>query len=736
MRLIIGFFLLLLCFSCQSNQEQEAETEEFILQDNFQIEIVAKEPLLDSPVAMTFDQHGNIWVVEMTGYMRDIDGTDEDFPDGRIVILKDIDGNGQMDTREIFLDSLIAPRALALVYNGLLYTDSTSLWWTSIENNRPGEKVLVDSLYVIGGNIEHQSNGLLYNLDNWIYSAKSNARYRRIDGKWQKEASTSRGQWGITNDDEGRLYYNDNSNPLMGDYIQPNQLIANPYYKSKYGYNQQITEDRQVFPLQPTAVNRGYMEGVLDENQKLRYFTSACGPVLYRGGQFGDSFYGNAFVCGPEANLIKRYVMKEEKGRVEGLSAYSDTEFLLSKNEAFRPVNLYNGPDGALYIVDMRKGIIQHRAYMTSYLREQILGKGLDTITGIGRIYRVIGLQNEAYPPTSLSSTPSIELVNLLQHPNAYIREKAQQGLIFNDHKELKAELKQVALASSYPFGQIHALWTLEGLELLSYDLLLQVGKESNDASVMSQILKLSILFPDQEEALRPVFERAISMNNTKVDLQLCYLLGQHMNKESKGWWLQLAEKYPNDALFSEALISGVAGKEREYLNLLPKSENKDSLTSFIQKTIYNQEKNAIQAPTLKKVTFEDGRTRGANLYDQYCASCHGLDGTGNEFLAPPLVESEYLSGPSKRLVLLLLHGLQGPVTVNGKRYEMNLVMPGLKNTPALGDEEIRDLLVFIQNSFASTGADISVEEIGEHRAATENREEMYTEEELLNIEY
>lgn len=735
MRVLTGCLLAFLSFSCQPNQEGKIDTDEFILQDGFQIELVAAEPLLDTPVAMTFDNQGRIWVVEMTGYMRDIDGSDENYPDGRIVILEDKNGDGEMDDRHIFLDGLIAPRALALVYNGLLYTESTNLWWTSINNDQAGEKVLVDSLYVIGGNIEHQPNGLLYHLDNWIYSAKSNARYRRVEGKWLKEVTSFRGQWGIANDNQGRLFYNDNSNPLMGDYLPPNQLIDNPYYKAKYGLAQQISRDRRVFPLQPTAVNRGYQEGVLDENQKLRYFTSACGPVIYRGDQYGASYDGNAFVCGPEANLVKRYMLREDQGRVVAQPAYANTEFLLSKDETFRPVNLYNGPDGGLYVLDMRKGIIQHRAYMTSYLREQILGKGLDSISGKGRIYQVFSGERKIASKQLLANTTLPQFIKLLQHPNAFFREKAQQNLVFENQKEIGPELEQIALDTKYPLGQIHALWTLEGLNILSLDLLSQVLDQNNDPTVISQVMQLTSLFLDQEKRLLPLYEKAMTLESPKIDLQLCHLLGQVSHKKAQEWWLQLAERHQNNPLFCEALVSGIAGKEKQYLSILPKSAGQDSLSSFIKNTIKNIEQNAYQAPKLQTKTYKDGRTRGANLYNHYCAACHNVDGTGNEFLAPPLVDSEYLTGPSKRLVLLLLHGLQGPVTVKGKRYEMNLVMPGLKNNPALGDDEIKDLLVFIQNAFASTSADINVEEISALREETADREEMYTEEELLNIE-
>ncbi|MEL6988957.1 MAG: dehydrogenase, partial [Bacteroidota bacterium] len=159
------YFVLLfvLCFSSCKQTIPESNTDEFIIRDGFEIEIIAEAPLIQAPVAMTEDEKGRWWVVEMTGYMRDIDGNGEDIADGRIVILEDTDGDQRMDNRIVFADQLLNPRAIALVYGGALYTSGTSLYWSEIINDKAKDTILVDSLYVVGGNIEHQPNGLYYN---------------------------------------------------------------------------------------------------------------------------------------------------------------------------------------------------------------------------------------------------------------------------------------------------------------------------------------------------------------------------------------------------------------------------------------------------------------------------------------------------------------------------------------------------------------------------------------------
>ena len=720
--------------SCKKDAVPNSSIPEFILQEGFDIKLIAAEPLLNSPMAMQFDQKGRIWVVEMPGYMRDIDGSDEDFPDGKIVILSDESDDGQMDKRIVFLDSLVAPRTLLFANNGLLYTDGTKLIWTSIENDEPSGQTLVDSLYVIGGNIEHQSNGLLYHLDNWIYSSKSNARYRFKDGQWVKEATTFRGQWGITHDDVGRLYANENSVALLADFIMPNVLIENPYQKIENSLQIKIQKSRRIYPIQATAVNRGYEENVLDGEGKVRKLTSACGPWIYLGDQFPEEFYGNAFVCAPEANLIKRYLIDYEKINLPSRQAYNEDEFLISTEETFRPVNLYIGLDGALYIVDLRKGVIQHRAYMTSYLREKILKKGLEKTTGIGRIYKVYFKENSIEGLADHSDFNAMDYLRLLSHNNGAIRMLAQKEIVYSKDISLRDDLIKIALNNENQHGQIHSMWALEGLGLINNSLLVQLSQNTDKSPIISQILRLASLDIENWEAIAPIIEKAITLGDKNSDLYLCHILGKFKNEESEKYWIQLADKYSNDPIFCEALISGISNREDYFLKNIDKLKN-DSIYSMLSKTISYKKNDDIKAPQLYTKTFLDDRTAGFKIYNQYCVSCHGFDGKGVNNLAPPLYPSDYVTGPPEKMILIALQGLKGPVTVNGKKYDMNLVMPGIKNNPDLTDQKIADLIIFIRNSFASEELGfpkpINPKMVEKIRASLGDSEEMFTEESL-----
>src|SRR5687768_3667922 len=340
------------------------------LEEGFAVKLVAAEPLITAPVAIMFDKNGRIWVVQMNEYMPDTAGTGEDKPTGKVVILSDKNGDGLMDEQKVFLDSLVMPRAICLIEDGILVAEPPKLWYYKIENDKPVKKTLVDASYAEGGNVEHQPNGLLRALDNWIYNAKSAKRYRKKGDKWLIEKTHFRGQWGISQDDYGRLFYNNNSENLLGDEFAPGLGATNANQKRVSGFNKKIVKENRVYPVRPTpGVNRGYMKGVLDDSLRLVNFTAACGPLVYRGGLFGGEYEENAFVAEPSANLVKRNILKDSSFFVIGRQAYAGREFLASTDERFRPVNLHAGPDGALYVLDMYRGIIQHKTYLTPYLK-------------------------------------------------------------------------------------------------------------------------------------------------------------------------------------------------------------------------------------------------------------------------------------------------------------------------------------------------------------------------------
>ena len=735
---ILKYLFLLSCCCLLSNCQignDEINTKEFLLKEGFKIELVAAEPLLKAPVAIDFDLKGRIWAVEMTGYMRDIDGNDEHYPDGRICFLKDNDQDGVMDEKVVFLDSLILPRAVKCYNNGVLYAEPPNLWWVEVkDDDTPGERILVDSMYTNGGNVEHMPNGLLYNMDNWIYNAKSDRRYQYKNGKWVVEPTIYRGQWGITHDGIGRLFYNDNSNPLFGDYILPNSMEENVYLEKEESLHQNIAGTRKFYPYQATAVNRGYSEGVLMPDGKVSMFTSACSPLIVKGSNLGPSIEGNAFVCGPEANLIKRYQVYSDSGKIKASMTDTISEFIVSKDETFRPVNLNEGPDGSMYIVDMRKGIIQHRAYLTTYLIDLIKNRKLDQYNDGGRIYRVSQTDHQ-FTFQDYSALNEDDWVDLLNSDKYWERIKAQEYLVVNANQNVATKITKSINQDLNPKGIIHSLWTLDGMDLLDSKTIQEVAESSQNLDVMNTCLYLIKKNIDsfQDAEITQIFNSAKALQSDEINLSIAHLAGISKRSSLQNEWEKLASSAENNELFNEVLLSGMTDIS-SYIDKIP--ETNLSLTELAQQTLEYQKIDTSFALSLKIIDVTDPRTKGLFLYHQYCATCHGRDGKGIESVAPPLYESPFLNGPSEQLVLITLQGMTGPLEMNGVHYEFNAAMPGIKNNPELDDEKIRDILLWIRNSFSSSHEFFTTDMVAEMRSSVEGRDELFTQEELEKMPF
>jgi mono/diheme cytochrome c family protein/glucose/arabinose dehydrogenase len=725
--------VVLLGFQIITFEEPKISLENYRIEEGFELSVVAAEPFLKAPVSMDFDNTGRMWVVEMIGYMPNLEGIGEEEPNGRISILEDLDKDGVVDHAKVFLDKLVLPRALAHVYGGLLYVDGPNLWFVEIKKDKPGKKTLVDPVYAEGGNVEHSSNGLMMNIDNWIYNANYNFRYRLKNGKWLKEPTTSRGQWGITKDNFGRLYFNNNGTQLLGDYVLPNRVIRNKYFRPFLSENKRLTNNK-VFPIHQTSVNRGYQKGVLDEKGYLKEVTSACGPLVYRGGAFPEAYNQNAFVCVPEANLIKRNILDFKNIQTTASQAVEGQEFIASTDEGFRPVNLFNGPDGAMYVVDMHRGIIQHKAYISQYLTEQLEVKKLDTLQNAGRVLKVFHKTTKPNPIPDLSKAKSKELVTFLSHPNGWVRDRAQQLLIQKKDKKIAKDLINLAKKEIKFSTPIHALYVLEGSNALSFDILTDILSQTKQPETIAHILGILERFATMPNVakMKNISTQLLAQDNETIDLYLSMSLNA---------WLILSDvdflpilekidkKYENQDIFQEAITSSLEGKEELYLKTMnPNNVLKSNLTA----TLNNRQKNELNPIFVREKNLVDDRTKGLKLFRTICAACHGADGKGIQDLAPPLKGSEYIDGSMHRLASIILHGMSGPMHVNGKLYQLNNEMPGLATNSSISDQDIADIIKFTQNAFAKEGKWINADEVKKLRDRKPSSGGLFSEKELL----
>src|SRR5690606_3295619 len=193
----------------------------FRVAPGYRVELVAAEPLVQDPVAMDWDERGRLYVVEMRGYMPDAFGHGAEEPVGRVVLLEDTDADGRMDRRTVYLDGLVLPRAVAVVDGGVLIGEPPQLWLcrdTDGDDRCDDKRAVTGYGENEGGSVGHRENALMQGLDNWLYNAKSSRRFRLTGDGLVVDQTVARGQWGMTQDDEGRLLYNNNSNWIFADF--------------------------------------------------------------------------------------------------------------------------------------------------------------------------------------------------------------------------------------------------------------------------------------------------------------------------------------------------------------------------------------------------------------------------------------------------------------------------------------------------------------------------------------
>ena len=723
MKIVKYITLFLFIFSCSSENvdfipyselegspilSPEKALQTFEIEKGFQIELVASEPLIHDPVAMEFDSEGNIWVIEMMGYMPNLDGTMEDVPNGSIKKLKDLDGDGTPDESITIIDSLVLPRAMKLIYGGILYAEPPNLWFSELRGETIIDKILIDSTYAIGGNVEHQPNGLMLGLDNWIYSAKSTKRYRRYQGNWLIEATEFRGQWGITQTVDGLLAYNTNSNQLRGDLIPPSSVIRNPGIRRSVSTNIEWVSDQRVYPIRPNAVNRGYSEGLLDSLGRLTSFTAASGPVIYTGGAFPSSFENNGFVPEPSGNLIKRNILTFHDLQIIGHQP-GKSEFLASTDERFRPVNMYNGPDGNLYVVDMYRGVIQHISYITNYLKEHAKALNLAEPTGLGRIYKISHKKSKNLP-FKFDNTKN--LIESLSHQNFWVRSTAQQLLIAIG-SEVEGPILTMLDISKNENQLVHGIWTLEGINKLPVNLL----SISYNPRVMMHLVNAtrSIITKVNSETVFTHLEN-LTGRSISLDAMIALALGDLVsyNKDRAFALGKTIVRNTGTVIMSEILMSSFSGYENEMKEVFGQFPN---LVALITEIIKNK----------KPVEYTGIVGRGSQgQYNINCATCHGTDGNGIPTLGPPLIKSEWVNGEKERLIAIVLLGMEGPIEVNGISYNVPDIapsMPGIRYTETLGNSNVTAILNYIRTHWGNDASLISTSDIQEIRIKYQTRE-------------
>jgi mono/diheme cytochrome c family protein len=550
----------------------------FFMPPGYRLELVASEPLVQDPTIMDWDLQGRLWVTEMTGFVRDLD-TEEPLlePIGRVVVVEDTNQDGRMDKRTVFADRLILPRALKVLEDGVLVGEPGTLWWMRDTNGDlqvDEREVVTASFGRLRGSVEGNANGVLWAMDNWMHTASAEVVVRRKNGTFEVRRVPSRGEWGVSQDDGGRIYRNTNESALHVDLVPTPYYARNPLLQRTRGSYEALRDDANlvniVWPVRPNpGTNRAYQVGIDRPDGSLLRFTSVCAPWIYRGDRLPAELYGNAFVAEPAANLVGRIVLDDDGTTLRARKAYEKGEFLASTDERFRPVYITDAPDGTMYIVDFYRGIIQDRSSTTVYLRNHIIERKLDRPTGLGRIYRVVHETTKRDTTRPFASATPADLVAALSHPNGWRRDTAQRLIVertgtWNAQVVATVARSLATLARSAPDWRtrVHALWTLDGIDRIEPAV---VTAALSDTARDVRVAAIRISERWLSEATHPVHAAVIakvSDPDWSVRQQLAASMGTLPPGVREGAMVSLLERAASDPVVMDAALSGLRGGE------------------------------------------------------------------------------------------------------------------------------------------------------------------------------
>jgi mono/diheme cytochrome c family protein len=680
------------------------EAKSFLLPPGYKIEPVLTEPAIQQPGAIAFDGNGRMYVLELRSYMLDADSKDELEPTSRISRWEDKNNDGIYESGTTFVDSLIFPRFVLPYGKDCILTmesdaDNVYKYTDTNGDGKADKKEFFTNKYGRSGNVEHQQAFMYQGMDNWLYSTVNAFRVRETPGGVIREKTGfNRAQWGITHDDNGKLWFQGGASGLPS-YFQ---------FPIHYGNFEVPNEFAKGFDVPwGSAIKISDMQGGMDEIRQpdgsLKRVTGSAGNDVYRGDRLPADLRGQYFYGEPVARIVRQINPVVTEGLTTLHNVYQDqkSEFLRSSDPLFRPVDMATAPDGTLYIVDMYHGIIQEGQWTQkgTYLRTKIEQYQLEKVVGLGRIWRITyeGIDRDKAQPRMLSEKTS-RLVKHFEHPNGWWRDAAQQQIVLRKDISVAPALELMVSNSQNIQARIHALWSLEGLGALKKETVQKLLKDPNPRIRNHALRAGESLYKAGEKELKDDFLALINDRDTDVVIQ-AMLTAQHL-------------KLPDTESHIKATIekNKAAGVKLVGQQIITPPKPRGFATGGAQELNKNQ---------------KEMLARGEVIYNELCSQCHGNNGMGTpagdgKLLAPALAGSLRIQSHPEYAVRVVLHGMEG--AIEGKTYAGNM-MASMKEQ---SDEWVSDVVSYIRNGLSNDASMITAEQVAKIRARTSGQSGMY----------
>jgi putative membrane-bound dehydrogenase-like protein len=534
----------------------------------FVVEQLVAEPLVEDPIAFAWGPDGRLWVVEMGDYPLGTDGKGK--PGGRVLVLESTRGDGKYDKATVFLDKLAFPTGVLPWRKGVLITCAPDILYAE-DTDGDGKADRTEVLFTgfVEGNQQHRVNGLTWGVDNWVYGANGDSggrvrsvktgrvvdiggrdfRFRPNDGAF--DAQTGQAQYGRCRDDWGDWFGGNNSDPLWHYALADHYLRRNPHVAAP--------PPRLPVPAVPGAAPVFPLSRTLPRFNDLwaaNRFTSACSPITYRDDLFGPAFVDNTFVSEPVHNLVHREILATEGRTFHSRRAADEqrSEFLASTDNWFRPTMLRVGPDGALWVADMYRAVIEHPEWIPRDVQKRLdLRAGHDK----GRIYRVYPVGTKPREIPRLDRLETAGLVVALDSPSGWQRDMVQQMLLWREDPSAVGPLEKLAAECPRPQARLGALCTLDGLHVLTAPVLRRALADPHPGVRRHAVRLCESLLGKHPELGEDLLKR-VEDRDAQVQLQMAYTLGEWADPRAGKALGALATRYGGDRYFLAAALSSV----------------------------------------------------------------------------------------------------------------------------------------------------------------------------------
>lgn len=729
----------------------------------FELRLFAAEPMVVNPIAINWDERGRLWVVEALNYPHDLAPTE---PADRIKILEDTDGDGRADTVTLFADGLNLCTSVLPVVGGAIATEGTNMVFLvdADGDGRAEDKRVIFSGIKLDDTHAGVSN-LRYGFDNWIYAtvgysgvdtviggerhefAMAVFRFRADGSELQVVQHTSNNTWGLGQTEQGDVVGSTaNNNPSW--YVSiPDRIFAAAHRPSA---------------RVPSADNQDLLYPVTGDyfqNSPKEHSSSGAGHAIYTGRLFPEDWWNRrAFICEPPMHLVAAPRFENDGTRFH--ATHFEDNLYASADAWSAPVAAEVGPEGAVWIADWYSPVLNHNVYRPDHQRR---GPGNAYVTPDrdcthGRIYRVLPQgTSPATPPVLDTAGQQLEA---LSHSNLFWRLTAQRLLVqrANANVATRDRLRNLASSNRSP-ASIHALRALAGLVGADDATLGSVAIElarSKDRGVAVAALSVLPRVGEHRELLlslvhdagrHPMIRKAAAL--ALVELPADPNLGADMAvlvesddtvehhlataarlvclRHPEGFLRRMLEagEAPRHPLleraFNEALE--VLQRDKDYVSTGLLALANASSSAVAGRIVEAAGVVHVETPT---VELSPSAQRGKGVY-LMCVACHQPSGEGVPGAFPPLAGSPRVLGDEEVLIKIVLKGLQGPLTSQGRDYQG--LMPG--HEAALTDRQIADVLNFVRASWGNGAGDIEETAVKEIRATVKDRRQPWTINEL-----